>query len=177
MTPACVVLVMYTTRYPLKIISWLLLNTGAAATQLGSLPCWHRHVITWRGQEMCVGETYLGISTWNVCPLGLSLQFCFPYIENKRAEKLSGQDILFCIPLKRKAWTHQSSALAVASGSVTAPGFGVGRMEGNGSSETGWGQCSAPVAVVPFPMFYVLASEQHKPFFVSRWAQTAPNAY
>lgn len=87
-------------------------------SSLDSLPCWHMHDMIWSGHEMSVGMIHSGMNTWHFCPLSLSMHFCFPYIESESAEKLSGQNSLICIPLKRKAWTHQSSALAVASGAV-----------------------------------------------------------
>lgn len=89
-------------------------------SSLDSLPCWHVYDMTWRGHEMSVGTIHSGMSTWHFCHLSLSMQFCFPYIESESVEKVSGHNSLICIPVKRKAWTHQSSALAVTSGALTA---------------------------------------------------------
>lgn len=86
------------------------------------------------------------LSKKEVCPSALSMQFCFPCVENEEAENLSQENLAFCTPLKRKAWTCQSSA-----------GFFGEGMKGNGSSE----QCDVPVVVHLIPAFDVLSAVQN----------------
>lgn len=132
-------------RFPLKIITWLLLslNTGDAVTQQPGQPAllahaWHDMERAW---NVCRNDTlsnehltFLSFESFHAVLLFIYWKWeCGEAVRAKQSDLHSSEE-------------ESMNSPELSNGpdfwSCYWPDFGAGRMEGNGSGETGWGQCS-----------------------------------